>query len=326
MSIQAVYQDCRESVGPFFGDTYIIRCWTLSSRATCSFLCCVLYIVVGAASALADDQPEEPGSTQSAVDEGQSETKPDPMDEPLITDRPDFTESTDAVPAGHFQIEAGYTFTYDREGKDRLRDHTAPEFLLRIGVFEDFELRIGWNGYSWSENQTQERTDSGRRVTRESWNQGANDLSLGIKYKLFEQDGWLPHFGVIAAMSVPTGSANVGAGDVEPELVLLWAYDVNDRFSVAGNVGFAVPTDEGDRFFQTFASFSVAYALTEKVGTYAEYFGFYPNTEDSDCAHSVNVGATYLINKDFQIDVRVGAGLNEEADDFFTGIGFAWRI
>ena len=273
----------------------------------------------------AQEENEPPATKPTAATE--DEPRPvDPMDEPLITDRPDFTESTEAVPAGHVQLELGYTFTYDREGKDRVRNHTAPELLVRIGVFEDFEIRIGWEGYSWSDNQFEGETRGGRRVTREDWSQGAHDLSLGIKYKFFEQNGWVPHFGVIAAMTMPSGSAGVSSGDVDPELVLLWAYDVTDNFAVAGNVGFVVPTDDGDRFFQTTASLSGAFSLTDKLGAYVEYFGFYPNTEDSDCAHFVNAGLTFLINNNFQLDWRIGAGLNEEADDFSTGVGFAWRF
>ena len=252
--------------------------------------------------------------------------KTDPMQEPLITDRPDFTESTETIPAKHFQLEAGYTFTYDREGKRRVRDHAAPEFLLRIGLVDNLELRIGWDGYFWTQSRFEAETRSGRRIAREDWNQGANDLSLGFKYKFVEQDGWMPHLGVIGAITVPSGSAGVSSGDVDPEIVLLWAFDVTDSFAVAGNVGLAAPTDDGDRFFQTSASLSAAVALSQKVGTYVEYFGFYPNTEHSDAAHSVNVGLTYLINNNFQIDWRIGAGLNEEADDFFTGVGFAWRF
>ena len=252
--------------------------------------------------------------------------KTDPMDEPLITDRPDFTESTEAVPAGHLQLETGYTFTYDRESKDRVRDHTAPELLLRIGVVEDFELRIGWDGYSWTDNRFQGETRGGRRVIRDDWTQGGRDLSLGFKYKFVEQDGLIPHLGVIGAITVPSGSAGVSSGDVEPEIVLLWAYDITDSFAVAGNVGFAAPTDDGDRFFQASASLSAAVALSEKVGAYVEYFGFYPNAEHSDAAHTINGGLTYLINNNFQIDWRIGAGLNEEADDFFTGVGFAFRF
>ena len=181
---------------------------------------------------------------RSVAQQGNGVPKTDPMQEPLVTDRPDFTESTEAVPAGHVQLEAGYTFTYDREGADRSREHTAPEWLVRVGLVENLELRIGWDGYSWMENQFEVATDSGRRATRENWTQGANDLSLGIKYKFIEQDGWIPHFGVIVAMSVPSGSAGISSGDVDPELVLLWAYDVTDALAIAGNVGLASITED----------------------------------------------------------------------------------
>ena len=247
------------------------------------------------------------------------------QDAPLVTDRPDFTESTDAVPTGRLQLEGGYTFTFDREGSDRVRGHTAPELLLRLGLAENFELRLGWEGYTWSEEQSVGETRSGRRVTREAWTQGGQDLSLGIKYKILEQDGVIPHLGVIAEMSVPSGSSVVSSGDVEPGVVLLWAYDVSDTLAVAGNFGLGVPTDGGQRFVQTSASLSFAFSLSERWGAYAEYFGTYPNQRGSDCAHFVNGGLTYLISDDFQLDWRIGAGLNEEADDFFTGVGFAWR-
>ncbi len=255
-----------------------------------------------------------------------SDKSADAMAEPLITDRPDFTESTDAIPAGHFQLEAGYTFTYDREHKDRVRDHTAPEFLLRIGVVDDVELRLGWQGYSWTENQFVTRTRADRRVTSEDWTDGAHDPSIGFKLKLLEQDGLVPHFGVLGTMNIPVGSDVVSPGDVEPAAILLWAYDLTDEVALAGNVGFASLTGGGERFFQTSASISLAVALTERLGGYVEYFGLYPNAEDTDAAHTLNAGFTFLINNNFQIDWRIGGGLNEEADDFFTGVGFAWRI
>ena len=255
-----------------------------------------------------------------------SDKSADAMAEPLITDRPDFTESTEAIPAGHFQLEAGYTFTYDREHKDRVRDHTAPEFLLRIGVIDDVELRLGWQGYSWTENQFVTRTRVGRRVTDEDWTDGAHDFSIGFKLKLLEQDGLVPHFGILASMNIPVGNAAVSPGDVEPGAILLWAYDLTDEVALAGNVGFASLTDAGERFFQTSASISLAVALTERLGGYVEYYGLYPNAEDTDAAHTLNAGFTYLISNNFQIDWRIGGGLNEEADDFFTGVGFAWRM
>ena len=96
--------------------------------------------------------PSAPAAERSApalpndpsVNGGFLDRDPAPLTAPLVTDRPDFTESTKTIPRGHLQIEAGFTFVYDRRGDDRLRDHAAPELLLRIGLADDFELRIGF--------------------------------------------------------------------------------------------------------------------------------------------------------------------------------------
>src|SRR3989442_1070426 len=67
------------------------------------------------------------------------------LDKPLETDRPNFTESPKAVGRGVVQLETGYTFTYDAEGKVRTSDHSFPETLLRVGMLADWlEFRAGW--------------------------------------------------------------------------------------------------------------------------------------------------------------------------------------
>jgi len=248
------------------------------------------------------------------------------LDDDIVTDRPDFTESTEAVPWGHFQLEAGYTFTQDDEDGVHARTHSGPELLLRMGVVEDFELRFGWQGHEWTHTRTEQRNDVGRRVWVEDWDQGASDFELGFKLKIAEQSGWRPSLAVLGSLVVPTGSHNTSAGDVEPLLGLLWGYDLSERLAVAGQVLVATPTDAGDRFVQTSASISFAAALTGRLGSYVEYYVITPNQEHSDAAHTVNGGFTYLVHRDLQLDWRIGAGMNEEADDFFTGIGFSWRF
>jgi hypothetical protein len=261
---------------------------------------------------------------------GQTPSEPpnpdDRMAAPLVTDRPDFTESTETIPPGHAQLEMGYTFTVDREGDERVRDHTAPELLLRVGLHDRVELRLGWDGYSWFDTEFERETPRGRSVTRNDHEEGANDLSIGFKVHLAEQNGFVPHLGVIGAVTVPSGSAERTSGDVNPELVLAWAYDVSDSFAIAGNLGIAAATDEGDQFAQGLGSLTAALSLTERVGTYLEYFAICPGAEGADCAHSLNGGVTYLINNDIQLDWRVGVGLNEQADDFFAGVGLSWRF
>jgi len=238
--------------------------------------------------------------------------RPVPLTEPLVTDRPDFTESTDAVPRGHIQIEGGYTFTYNDAAGVITRSHSAPELLLRVGLLNDVELRIAWPTYTRLD-MTGPDAD------------GLEDLVLGVKVKLVEQEGLVPHVGVIGEFTAPTGAGALTSDDVDPAVKLLWAYDVYDRVSVGGNVNFASLTENDDRFFQAAASLALGVAVTERVGAYVEYFGFYPVSDGGGDAHSVNGGVTFLVNNNLQFDARVGLGLNENADDFFTGVGFALR-
>jgi len=249
-----------------------------------------------------------------------------PIDEPLVTDRPDFTESTVTVPSGRFQLEAGYTYTYDSGDGIRSQDHTYPEVLLRIGLRDDVELRLGWTGWSHVEEVFRERNDAGRRVKVTDRDDGGNDMNIGLKYHLIDQDGWVPDFGLIVDADVPTGAGGQTSGDVDPAVKLLWAYDLTDGIALAGNVNFAAPTSETGRFFQAAASLSLAGSITEKLGGYVEYFGFFRNERGQGDAQYLNGGFTYLITNNFQVDIRAGVGLNDEADDFFTGVGFAWRF
>ncbi|NOT02508.1 MAG: transporter [Phycisphaerales bacterium] len=246
--------------------------------------------------------------------------------EPLVTDRPDFTESTDAVPTGRFQIEIGYLFSHDREHDERTRTHEFPQTLFRIGIAEPFELRLGWGGYAFGDFAFENRNAFGRRFTDETDDQGGSDTSVGFKVKLAEQAGLRPNLGLIAEMSLPSGSTDQTSGDVDPNVKFLWAYDLNDRFSLSGNVNVGVPTEDTHRFVQTAVSLSLACGLTDSVGSYVEYFGVYPDADGQDAAHSLNGGFTFLLSDDLQFDVLVGVGLNEQADDFFTGVGVSWRF
>src|SRR5437870_3062683 len=57
----------------------------------------------------------------------------------LVTDRPDFTESSLVVPRGRLQIEGGFSYTRGNSGE---RAWNLPEMLLRLGVASRWELRL----------------------------------------------------------------------------------------------------------------------------------------------------------------------------------------
>lgn len=275
---------------------------------------------------MAQTPPENSENTEKNVESFSLSWNRAPLDGPIFTDRPHFSESPHTVPRGRVQLEMGYTFTRDSERGNRSESHTLPEFLLRIGLADRWELRIGWNGYTFLNERGAMPTRSRRFARGEDSSQGAQDLLIGFKHTILEQGDFVPHFGIIPAMTVPIGSAGFSSGDVEPEIKLAWEYDLSERANLEGNVNFAAPTDDGDRFFQTSASISFGYSLTEKLGSFIEYYGFYPSTPDNDCAHTLNGGFTFLLTENMQFDWRAGFGLNEEADDFFTGVGLSVRF
>lgn len=234
-----------------------------------------------------------------------------PLHGPLVADRPDFTESVDAVPRGRVQIESGYTFTTDKRRGERTSAHEAPELLFRIGLFDDLELRLEWPGYVW--------TRAGGATDAD-----AADPTLGVKWKLLDEarDGALVGFGVIVQTSVPAATDD-GA---TPELKLLWDRALMDRLDLGGNVNIGAPKDGRGRYAELAASLALGFGLTERIGLFAEYYGFYPLGSGRAPEHYVNGGVALLVHDNLQFDARVGAGLNDSADDFFVGAGVSVRF
>jgi hypothetical protein len=242
------------------------------------------------------------------------------LSEPLVTDRPDFTEASSTVGRGVMQLEGGYTYAYDSDAVGSTKSHSFPETLLRVGMFADwFEARIAWN-YA-------EETNTGFGGPR-TIQTGAEDLYLGIKWGLTSQSGILPEMALITQMTVPSGSSNFTAGETLPGVVWLYGWDLNDWLSTAGQTKADRAIDDvtGEPFVEFSQSWTVGYSLAERVGAYTEWFVIAPDGADTNhTEHYADGGFTFLVNDNFQLDIRAGVGLNEAADDYFVGSGFAIR-
>lgn len=238
--------------------------------------------------------------------------------EEIETDRPDATEGTATVEPGHLQLEGGYTFTYDKESGNATREHSLPEFLLRLGLLEDIELRIEWAGYQRSLESLKDAPDTDE--------DGLNDLVVGFKQTLSDAGSEFA-YGYLIMLELPTSDRTFGSEEVVPEFRLLGATDLTEEVSLGANLAFAVPRYESEDYLETSSTLTIAYALTEEIGHYLEYFGSYPSSNvELEDGHYFNTGLTYLVKPDLQLDIRVGTALNSAADDMFCGLGFAWRM
>lgn len=233
--------------------------------------------------------------------------------EPIITDRPDFTEATETVPPGRTQIEAGITFS--RSGA--ARDGSFGEVLVRHALGKQTELRFEAPNYASSRGE-------GARTTN------FEDGSIGFKRVLLAGSGFgfqKPRVSLIGSVGLPLGSREVRGSGVQPGVKLLLGVDLNERFSLSSNLNAAYLKDEASRFNEISGSVSLGIGLSERLGSYVEVFGFAPGGE-RESSKFLNGGFTYLLSPDFQLDARLGIGLGNHVDgpDQFFGVGASRRF
>ena len=228
--------------------------------------------------------------------------------DPLVSDRPDFTESTQSIAPRHVQLEAGQTLS--REGETK--SNAIGEVLVRAGLTPRVELRLTGNSFV-------------REKTAGVVTSGMQDAAVGFKIKVLEgPDGpsWKPAFSFIAHTTVPSGAAAFSAGRAQPEVKLLGAWTITDRLGFASNINIGRPFD-GTRSFTEYAgSGSFSFAVSERVGAYTEAFAFAPQDGSDVVQKYVNGGFTLLLSPDVQLDLRGGLGPKTAGSrDYFAGIG-----
>jgi hypothetical protein len=227
----------------------------------------------------------------------------------FVTDRPDFTESSEVVGRGLVQVESGFTL----EGDQNNRAITTPAILARIGLTSRVELRVGGEGFlrSWNSGQP------GSAVS------GGSDMEIGAKVKVLNFSNF--QAGVIPAVSIPTNNPAFSSGAYDPSIKATWATTLPRDFDLSGNFNVSSPTDALGRFTQSAVSLSLGHELVGGWGGYWEAFSFTPMERGANTGWTLNSGVTRSVGRDMQIDIEAGRGVTADAPDWFFGFGFAIR-
>jgi hypothetical protein len=256
----------------------------------------------------------------------------------INTDRPDFTDATFTVGQGVALLETGYTYRRSHSGGLSLDRRQLPESLLRIGMTDEFELRIKWVGYVMTD------IDDGRSRLSQSV-AGTDDLQLGFKYEISQQDGWRPMFTFVGTVIVPSGTNGVSVNQVQPSANLVYGWGIRRWLYLKGSTGvdFAKTSDvtqvvegslqEGplvmrveDNVSQWHQSLSLLFQVSPRIGGFAEWFSFYSDSGvDNRASHYLDTGLYIYITPNVQLDVRVGERISNRIDTLFTGAGFSTR-
>ncbi len=236
----------------------------------------------------------------------------------LITDRPDRTESSYVVPPGLWQFELGWGHGEVSDEGGHSKFDQVPEGLVRYGLLDWLELRIGWNGI-------QSQSESNERLS------GAGDSQLGVKVGLWDQSGLKPQAALLAGVSIPSGSRQFSTRRTDPGIRLALSNDLTEHLSLGGNLGVAWESTEeetGDRDTRPRGLYTLALGISafEKTGFFIEYFGDTALNGSSRAANHFDGGVTHLVRPNVQLDFALGKGLSHESLDWFFTLGVSFRL
>jgi hypothetical protein len=233
----------------------------------------------------------------------------------ITTDRPDQTESSSTVPKKTLQIEMGFALQGDKANTENSLNYSLFNTLLRYGVFDNFELRLG---------MAYDRADiTYKQLDSDSLFQGVTPLVAGTKVYITEQRGGIPEMSLLAMFTIPgTGSSSFEQINLASDLRLAMGWQLSDRFSAGANLGLYWNgiNPAGAGFYSAVLGISIA----DWMGAFAEVYGYLPKGLTPD--HRVDAGFTFPVRKNLQLDLSGGLGLSERSPDYFVSTGFSWRI
>jgi hypothetical protein len=240
----------------------------------------------------------------------------------LVTDRPDQTESTAVVPRGYFQLEGGWVHTVDDEDEVTERSDDIGNLLLRIGISEKVELRLGWNGFTSRDR---------RAASIEDRQEGLRDADIGAKIRLAEQRGARPNVAFLGALVLPIGDDELSSSRFDPSFRFAFAHDLSDRIVVAYNLGMVWESeadDDGERELLSSGIYTLVsgFAITDTVATFVELYGSIPASAAGKPSNSFDTGLVWRVRPNLQLDIAAGVGLSSAAADWFVSAGLSVRF
>jgi len=257
----------------------------------------------------------------------------------INTDRPDFTDASFSAGKGVTILESGYTYRQSRDPELLIDRRQLPETLLRVGVTDEFEIRFKYVGYVMS-------TINDQTTGLKTSVFGNDDLQVGFKYEVLQQDDWRPMVTVLGGTTIPSGTRGISANQTQPfaNMVLGWGFRRWLYLKLSTGVDFVKTNDvtkvvegslqegplgstETDNITEWHQSASLLFQATKRVGGFVEWFSFFSNnSSDNRMSNYYDAGLFIYVTPNIQADVRIGERLSDRVNSIFTGAGLSLRF
>ncbi len=238
----------------------------------------------------------------------------------LDTDRDAFTPATTTARVGTVLTEASYVWI-DNRGLPAT--NSFPELLVRLGVRERFEWRLGFNFEQNSGGSVVAAVEVGEPPEGEAGTEEAN-LLYGCKLRVTDQAGWIPRSAVIVEAFTPV------AGDIwgtEPSATYTFGWELPAEWRFDTAIRYARAESEGGWFDRWMPSTVLRMPVTERWEVHAEWFGSWTEGLANDKVQPfAGPGTHFMLTPSFEIGCRMGWGLTRDAAGYFVDAGAGWRF
>jgi hypothetical protein len=227
---------------------------------------------------------------------------------PLSTDRPDTTESTHTVDAGHFQFEMEIA-AWTRDGDHR--DWSFGQLNSKLGLNESTDLQVVTPFYT--------RIHDGE--------EGFGDLQIRMKRNLWGNDAGSTSMAVMPFIQLPTSSGDLGSDRVEGGLIVPFAFDAPGGWSCATMAELDLEADEDTGYHVVgLVSATASHGLSEHTSVFFEWVGALSGESEADFESYFNSGLTWLVTPTWQIDGGIRVGLTRASADVSPFLGMSRKF
>jgi hypothetical protein len=220
----------------------------------------------------------------------------------IVTDRPDQTESSSTIPKGSLQIETGFLLESSDNEITKKQQILALSILSRFGLTSGIELRLLTQFESIKDKNTDIVYD------------GISDLEIGTKIQIFKKDNSTTEIAFLSHLILPTASKQLTNDELGSMNKLSVSHTITESISVGYNVGFDYfGTGNGNFTY----SLALGIGISNSIGIYLEPYGVVIDFENHEA--SFDAGVTYLPQKNLQLDLSFGTGLNHNMNYISVG-------
>ena len=217
----------------------------------------------------------------------------------IDTDGPDFVESSEVVPKGHFQYEIDMSSVRTARPAPSDTMQSTPT-LLKYGATDNIELRIVPQGY-----------------VRQDGKSGVGETAFGIKWHSQDRDqsrgkpavSWILHF------DTPSGSEQFRGNGIRPSLrsVITWELPSDLALGLMPGIKYD-RREDGQRFTSAILGVVLNKRFNERFRGFIEFSAAQiAHAGDGGVLAGWDVGIAYLFNNDFQLGLRAGVAANQNS-------------